>query len=302
MMNNVQQSSDGGHVFVRVTVSGRLARVHAFRCGIVTIKRCHHTGVLPEATPAALRFLAILADRAFADPMPVWAFVVELPGGTVVIDTGADPSYGDPSTWVGHEQSRRLLQSFIKLEALPEDALPAKMAAAGLDPASVQSVILTHQHLDHTGTVPAFPDAEVWTTRAEDDVARLIGSEQWRWRSSDTRVSYVDDRGEPGDLGREVDVHGDGVLIAIHTPGHTPGSVTVRLVVDQGDVWFTGDTSFTAEGMDPDAPTAGIHTDLRAVRRLQSLLAGKGVLLPSHDPGIAVRLNALSGSGMGWHS
>lgn len=27
--------------------------------------------------------------------------------------------------------------------------------------------------------------------------------------------------------------------------------------------WFTGDSYFTAEGMDPSALTAGIHTDMR---------------------------------------
>ena len=86
----------------------------------------------------------------------------------------------------------------------------------------------------------------------------------------------------------------DGALTAIHTPGHTPGSVTVRLRTDQTDIWFSGDTAFTAAGMDPAAPTAGIHSDMRQVRNLQTRLRAAGLLLPSHDPGVPGRLHAAS--------
>ena len=69
-----------------------------------------------------------------------------------------------------------------------------------------------------------------------------------------TTIRYVDRDGEAGDLGATVNLTDDGRLTTIHTPGHTPGSVTVRLRTDQADIWFTGDTSFTAAGMNPDAP------------------------------------------------
>ncbi len=62
----------------------------------------------------------------------------------------------------------------------------------------------------------------------------------------------------------------DGSLSAIHTPGHTPGSVTVRLTTDQTDIWFTGDTSFTADGMDCGAD--GRHPHGHA--------AGAGIAIP----------------------
>ena len=280
------------HAEADFTVAGRRVRVHAMHCGTVTVKRCHATCCLPERTPSLMRFLAILADRRFADPMPIWCYAIEHPEGVFVVDAGASPSYNDARSWRPDPRTGAVIRSFIKLDADASTTLPHRLAEAGLDPALVRALVLTHQHVDHTGTVPAFADADVWTTRAEDSAANRIGALHWRWRDGATRIRYVDIEGTPGDLGPTVALTADGALTAVHTPGHTPGSVTVRLRTDDGDVWFTGDTSFTAAGMDPAAPTAGIHSDMRQVRALQARLGNAGLLLPAHDPDVPDRLRA----------
>ena len=274
------------------TIDGDPVTVHAIRTGSVTVKKCHFAGCLPERTPYPMRFAAIIADRRFADPMPIWTFAIEHPQGVFVVDAGADPSYNDDASWDRDRIGSRLVRSFIDVGVGAPDTLPHQLGQLGIDPADVDAVILTHQHIDHTGSVPAFPNADIWTTQAEDHAARKIGSFPWRWRTESTRIRYVDKAGLElsTELGTTVDLVRRSSLQAIHTPGHTPGSVTVRLRTDQTDVWFTGDTSFTAEGMNPKAKTAGIHVDMRAVRQLQAELADRGVILPSHDPGNAGRL------------
>lgn len=274
------------------TVDGRPVRVHALHTGTVTIKRSHACGPLPERSPSALRFLAILADRRFAAPMPIWSYAVEHPDGVYVIDTGAASDYNDPRSWGDEHRTRAVIQSFIRLDVTDGETLPDRLQAIGLPVDGTRAVVLTHQHLDHTGTVPAFEGVDVWTTRAEDRAAGRIGALHWRWRDAMTRIRYVDVEGVPGALGATVTLTDDLALQAMHTPGHTPGSTTVRLRTDQTDIWFTGDTAFTAAGMDPCAQTAGIHTDLRKVRALQARLKGAGLLLPSHDPGVPERLRA----------
>lgn len=280
------------HAEADFTVAGRIVKVHALHCGTVTVKNCHATCCLPERTPNVLRFLAILADRRFTDPMPIWCYVVEHPEGVFVVDAGASPSYNDPDSWHPDPRTAAVIRSFIKLDVGAGQSLPDRLAEAGVDRDDVRAVVLTHQHVDHTGTVPAFPDRDIWTTHAEDAAANRIGALHWRWRDETTRIRYIDREGRSAEFGTTVALTDDGALSAIHTPGHTPGSVTVRLRTDQTDVWFSGDTSFTAAGMNPSAPTAGIHSDIRQVRSLQARLRTAGLLLPSHDPDVPDRLSA----------
>jgi N-acyl homoserine lactone hydrolase len=272
------------------TAGGKPVVVHALQTGTVTIKRCHHTCCLPERAPMAARFAAILADRRFANPMPIWTYAIEHPDGLFVVDAGAEPGYNDRSTWGQDQSTRRVLQSFIRLTVTENETLPARLVQVGLDSSAVKAVVLTHQQIDHTATVPAFPDADIWTTDVEDRAQQITGACHFRWRNASTRIRYVDTSGRAGDFGPTVDLTSDGILQAIHTPGHTPGSVSVLLQTDQGEVWFTGDTSFTAATMDPKAPTAGIHTDMTSVRQLQTRLKDRWLLLPSHDWTVPQRL------------
>jgi len=58
------------------------------------------------------------------------------------------------------------------------------------------------------------------------------------------------DENENGNMDTSLDV--------IHTPGYTPGSVSVRLRTDQGVVFFTGDTAFTQRDMSFCRRTTGV--------------------------------------------
>jgi N-acyl homoserine lactone hydrolase len=306
MLNDVQQfdqrlpmptdsdASPSPIASASLTAGGERVVVHALQTGTVTIKRCHHTCCLPERAPMAARFAAILADPRFAEPMPIWTYAIEHPDGLFVVDAGADPGYNDRRTWQRDQAARRLLHSFIRIAVTEDETLPARLHQVGLSPESVKAVVLTHQHIDHTATVPAFPGADIWTTKLEDRAQRITGACQWRWRNEATRVRHVDVDGHAGEIGTTIDLTDDGLLQAIHTPGHTPGSVSVLLRADQGEVWFSGDTSFTAESMAPGAPTAGVHTDMTRVRRLHALLQNRWLLLPSHDWNVPHRLAAIT--------
>ncbi len=280
---------------VTLTIAGQPVGLHAIQTGTIAVKTSHHTGCLPERSPLALRMAAILADRSFAAPMPIWTFAIEHPDGVYVIDAGATPEFNDDGSWERDRRGARLVRSFLRIAVEPSQTLPAQLSALGLDPAQVRAVILTHQHIDHTGAIPDLTGATVWTTQAEDNAADRIGAFSWRWRDDHTAVRHLDREGttEPGDppaFRAGVTLTHDQALRAFHTPGHTPGSVTARLTTDQGHVWFTGDTSFTAEHLHPTAPTAGIHTDPQAVRALHHALAGQPLLLPSHDPDNPTRI------------
>lgn len=278
----------GPPVEVTLQIAGQPVRVIAVQTGTVSIKGCHHDGCLPEWMPYPLRFAAILADPSLGARLPIWSYVIVHPEGVYVVDAGATPSYNDDASWAPDRVTGQLVRSFIRLDVTAEEALPGRLLALGIGPAEVRAIVLTHQHIDHTGAVASFPEADIWTTGAEEDAARSIGAAPWRWRGPATRIRRVDAEGGARDglPWKGVALTSDGRLEALHTPGHTPGSVTVRLRADQGELWFVGDTSFRAVDVSPEAATAGIHTSISAVRALQTWLRARPpprAFLPAHD-------------------
>jgi glyoxylase-like metal-dependent hydrolase (beta-lactamase superfamily II) len=283
---------------VDVRFGGAPGRITAIPTGTVTIKRCHHGGVLPESAPYWLRFAAILVDWDWAPPMPVWAYLIEHPEGVWLIDAGASPRYRDPQSWSFDPVSRRLVQSFIRLDVHDDETLLARLRDLGVDPDRIRGIVLTHQHVDHTGSVPDFPGADVWTSEAEDAAAQTIGAMHPLWRSATTKLRHVEEEGTPREdrASASVFLTNDQRVEVVTTPGHTPGSLSVRLGIDGGDVWMIGDTAFTADALDPGAPTAGIHTDVPAVREQQRWVqthVAPSRVFPSHDPEVPRRLTSL---------
>ena len=281
-------------------IAGRPLRVHAIAAGTVAIRDCHHAGCLPESWPYALRFASIVADPRVFGRLPIWCYVIEHPEGVFVIDTGATPTFADPSSWQGHRVDGALVRSFLRLDVEKAETLPEQMRRLGLEPEEVRGVVLTHQHLDHTGTTPSFSRAEIWTARAEEEAATAIGSMPWRWRApgDDSRIRHVDIEGHtrPNVDKKGVALTRDEKLEVLWTPGHTPGSLMVRLAADEGDLWFVGDTSFRARELHPDAETTAMHTDVGQIRALHAWLLsrpGPKAILTAHDDDVPAELRAL---------
>lgn len=85
------------------------------------------------------------------------------------------------------------------------------------------AVLTTHGHHDHVGAIPEVP--------------RALGV-PWRLHPADVGIAGLTPD-EPLIDGSEITI-GDLTLSVIHTPGHTPGSVSFAL----GPIIFTGDTLF----------------------------------------------------------
>ena len=126
--------------------------------------------------------------------------------------------------------------------------LVAALAALGVSPADVRYVAISHVHPDHTGNVDEFPDATVILQKAEWDYAKT----QAQPFSPDRKMQLLD-----GDN----DLFGDGSVIIVSTPGHTPGHQSLLVHLEKtGDVVLSGDVVHFQSNWD-NRRVPGFNTD-----------------------------------------
>ena len=137
----------------------------------------------------------------------------------------------------------------------------------------VKMILLTHGQFDHVMGVPdlleAYPDLPVYITETDYPEARDGG--QFGYRMGEVSSVQFYDEGDTVELGGlKIDV--------LRTPGHTPGSVTLRVE----DVLLTGDTLFCGSCGRTDFP-GGSYADMqRSLKRLADL-PGDYRVYPGHE-------------------
>lgn len=114
------------------------------------------------------------------------------------------------------------------------------LAEIGIDPAKIEHVAFSHTHGDHVGNGNLFTGATLYIQQAEYDIA--FGAEAAsKWNFEVTSYDKLRTN-KTVKLNGDHDVFGDGSVIIIATPGHTPGhqSLLVRLP-KTGPVILSGD-------------------------------------------------------------
>ena len=128
----------------------------------------------------------------------------------------------------------------------PKTSLADHLAQVKVKPEQVKFVGISHFHGDHTGQLAPFTNATLLIGKGDWDG---VNRQRRRWRARTRRASST---GSPRRQGRaadrDKDVFGDGTVVILRTPGHTPGhsSLLVRLK-EKGPVLLTGDLAHFRE-------------------------------------------------------
>src|SRR5450755_2005889 len=256
-------------------------KIHALTTGTVQVK---HSFLFPGHGPR--RQLDLFLPGAWADPLPNHCWAIEHEGVLRLVDTG--------------ETAVAKNVPFARMEVTREQELPAAMAVAGLAVDDVSEVVLTHSHGDHVDGL-VHVRARVLINEAE---LRFVSSPMARVMRRVLRQPlpfgfapepFALDGGLFGAFPRSRALSDDGRIVAVDTPGHTPGHISVICVDDSGrHVMLAGDTTDSLEQLqslraDAVAPDPKVH-----IATMKTILAHCAqhltVYLPSHAPESAARL------------
>ena len=114
-----------------------------------------------------------------------------------------------------------------------DKTIPEQLATLRLTAADVDVVGISHMHGDHTGQAADFPSAKLLIGKKDLELIKGPKDPFGPWRGAGAKVQGME--------GGDVDVFGDGSVVALNLPGHTPGHMALLIKLASGNVMLTGD-------------------------------------------------------------
>jgi glyoxylase-like metal-dependent hydrolase (beta-lactamase superfamily II) len=217
------------------------------------------------------------AERSETIELPVSSALLRHEQANVLFDTGCHPSVPESpeARWGG------LAKLMIPIMQPGENVLTG-LAELGLKPDDIDVVINSHLHPDHCGCNAFFRKATFICHADELAAARKPAAEANGYIVADW------DQPMPVDaIERQRDVFGDGRVVLVPLPGHTPGSIGALAQLERsGRYLLAGDTVSLRETLDSGVlPRNTWNADALAksldeVRRIE---ASGAAVICSHD-------------------
>lgn len=213
-------------------------------------------------------------------PMDYFVWVARSPERAFVIDTG-----------FSREEGEARKRTFLRCPA-------ESVELVGLDPDTVEDVVITHLHYDHVGNFAKFPRARFHLQEREmryatgrymqypqlgksypvEDVVGMVRLNFAR------RVVFTDGDAE---LAPGLSVH--------HVGGHTMGMQCVRVHTRRGWVVLASDCTHYYENWETNRPFPTVFDVARTIdgfRTLERLAESRRHVIPGHDPLVMKRYPA----------
>jgi glyoxylase-like metal-dependent hydrolase (beta-lactamase superfamily II) len=233
------------------------------------------------------------ARRKFDHWTPCPIFLIEHPtAGRILVDTGLPSATAhDPKAGLGAIASRMYVT-----RASEEQPLAARLRALGISRGGINTVVMTHLHFDHAGSLNEIEDAVIvvskreWrSAHASKALARGYVRREFDL-AHDYRLVDFDDPAVNSfaSFGRSVDLFGDGSVVLVSTPGHSSGHMSVIVRLKDRECLIAGDAIYTMRSLNTgDLPLiiADEHNYKRSVREIRAYkqMTPSALIIPGHD-------------------
>lgn len=239
-------------------------KVYAMTCGRL---RARKNILIPDA------------DKNLFIEMPLPIFLITHPHGNVLFDTGPHPDVFKDAfgRWGG------LAKAFQPV-GNESSGILSQLAKIEIRSGSIRYVVNSHLHFDHAGGNQFFKDAAFLVSGKELAFAKNPENEGKGYFHADW-----DHPLDYQELDGELDIFGDGKLLIVPMPGHTPGhQILVVRLKEQGTIILSGDSvPFKEHYYDFVVPKNNLDNDqaVKSVKILHALVeAENAFLIHGHDP------------------
>jgi N-acyl homoserine lactone hydrolase len=216
-------------------------------------------GDLPPAAPPAEMSISALPTGTYDAPgflayrggpwtetfdMAATALLVRHPKGNLLIDTGLGTDVDDQMKLLpAMEQSRH------------DKGIPAvdQLKAENIAATDIMAILPTHPHWDHISGLADFPGVPVLQNAEGRDFAtsNAKGTEVLNSIPNIHFMPYDYEGGPYLGFAKSHDVFGDGAVVIVPAPGHTPDSIVVFVNLPSGARYaMVGDLVWQMEGLD----------------------------------------------------
>jgi glyoxylase-like metal-dependent hydrolase (beta-lactamase superfamily II) len=217
------------------------------------------------------------AERSETVELPVPCVLLRHPQGNVLFDTGCHPSVADDpeARWGG---VAKIMTPIMQ----PGDNVLTALREIGLSADDIDVVVCSHLHPDHCGCNAFFKRATFLINAKEFEAARAPTADKAGYIAAEW------DHALPTELfADERDLFGDGRIVLIPLPGHTPGTTSALIALDRtGAVFLASDTVSLRATLDRDIiprntwNAEALAKSLAEVRRIES---GGATIVCGHD-------------------
>lgn len=235
---------------------------------------------LDGATLTLDRGIMVVGDSGTVT-IPVPTFLIEHARGLVLVDTGLNPrAADDPYAEYGQ------LADDAGIAFRPEQRVDRQIEAVGYRTGDVKHVICSHAHFDHTGGLSLFPNAQLYV--GTPDLSYAF----WPYPAGSVFFHTTDleetRRYHWNPLRGDHDLFGDGSIVVLQMPGHTPGNCSVVVRLEHHEFLLTADTVHLRAALAGDLPMPSDFNTQQAVdsiRRLRQVsMSRDAAIWIAHDP------------------